>query len=193
MKQKWINYNELKNNIVYVSNSDNYYADKNGNIYKRKNNKLLKKKLYLNNKNGYIYCGLKINGKYQSYRVQRIIAQTFLENPNNFNIVGHKDNNKSNNNIENLYWTNISENTKKAYDDGLAKNLKGIEDGQSKPVNMYINNQFIKTYGSLKECSRETKIPIQTVIRRCENEVKNFRKYKEYNFKYNVTIKTPND
>lgn len=36
MKQKWINYNELKNNIVYVSNSDNYYADKNGNIYKRK-------------------------------------------------------------------------------------------------------------------------------------------------------------
>ena len=141
MKQKWINYNELKNNIVYVSNSDNYYADKNGNIYKRKNNKLLKKKLYLNNKNGYIYCGLKINGKYQSYRVHRIIAQTFLENPNNFNIVGHKDNNKSNNNIENLYWTNISENTKKAYDDGLAKNLKGIEDGQSKPVNMYINNQ----------------------------------------------------
>ena len=36
----------------------------------------------------------------------------------------------------------VSENTKKAYDDGLAKNLKGIEDGQSKPVNMYINNQF---------------------------------------------------
>lgn len=59
--------------------------------------------------------------------------------------------------------------------------------------NMYINNKFVKTYGSLKECSKTTHIPIQTIIRRCNNETKQFKKYKEYNFKYNVTIKMPND
>ena len=49
------------------------------------------------------------------------MAEAWIPNPfDNKPIVMHKDNNKQNNSINNLKWGTISENTKQAYDDGLA-------------------------------------------------------------------------
>jgi hypothetical protein len=43
-------------------------------------------------------------------KVHRIVAVTFIENPNNLPIVNHKDGNKSNNSVSNLEWFSHSEN-----------------------------------------------------------------------------------
>lgn len=64
----------------------------------------------VNNKNGYVYVPIKYIVKENIYEVKQrrahiILAETFLPNPNNFPIVGHKNNKKSDNRIENLYWT----------------------------------------------------------------------------------------
>lgn len=124
---------------------------------------------------GYKYCTIKEyiknNGKYikKKRRSHIIIAETFLENPNNLPIVGHKNNIKTDNRVENLYWTTWSENIQKAIDDGLLINDKGYKDSQSKPVIMYetATNKILGKYGSIREAVRETGCPQTTISRQC--------------------------
>lgn len=51
--------------------------------------------------------------------VYRLVAQAFLENPENKRTVNHKDGNPLNNHINNLEWMTHSENTQHAHDAGL--------------------------------------------------------------------------
>lgn len=119
---------------------------------------------------GYQYCNIWYGNKTVKKRVHRIVAETFIPNPNNYTIVGHRNNIKNDNRVENLYWTTTSENTKKAFDDGLAKNDEGFSDSQSMPVIMYETktNEFIEVYGSIKEASRMTGINASTIARQAK-------------------------
>jgi len=54
--------------------------------------------------NGYYTVYLCKNGKAHKYRVNRIIAQTFIPNPLGYPMVNHKDEIKTNNNVSNLEW-----------------------------------------------------------------------------------------
>ena len=40
----------------------------------------------------------------RKYNAHRIIAETFIPNPNNYGVVNHKDENKLNNKVSNLEW-----------------------------------------------------------------------------------------
>lgn len=60
--------------------------------------------------NGYLKITLSRNGKHTDKRINRLVAQEFLPNPDNFPIVMHIDNNRKNNNVENLAWGSYSEN-----------------------------------------------------------------------------------
>jgi hypothetical protein len=44
-------------------------------------------------------------GKLKTFPLHRVIAEQWIPNTNNYKYVKHKDNNKTNNNIENLYWS----------------------------------------------------------------------------------------
>ena len=55
-------------------------------------------------KNGYLFVILTCNGKRKMFLVHRLIAQTFILNPDNLPQVNHKDEDKSNNRVENLEW-----------------------------------------------------------------------------------------
>lgn len=158
-----------------IKNAVNYWADIDGSIYcisdaNHLKGRLIKKTLFTNKRNGYKYVGIKFETGYKTKRVHRIIAETFVANPNNYSIVGHKNNIKTDNRVANLYWTTISENTKKAFADGLAKNAKGFDDSQSKPVRQYETNtnKLISTYGSIIEASEKTGIPKTTIARQAK-------------------------
>ena len=56
---------------------------------------------------------------HKNFSVHRLVAIHFLPNPKNKLQVHHKDNNKNNPKVENLEWVNNSENTQRAYGDGL--------------------------------------------------------------------------
>lgn len=67
-------------------------------------------------KDGYYRVSLqRLDGKRSSFRVNRLIAVTFIPNPDNLPVVNHKDNNKKNNYVNNLEWATVSENTKQGY------------------------------------------------------------------------------
>lgn len=65
---------------------------------------------YLNgtfDKDGYIRVHLTAkNGKRKDEFVHRLVALVFIENPNNYPQVNHKDENKKNNKVDNLEWCN---------------------------------------------------------------------------------------
>lgn len=162
---------ELPTTARPIKNSREHWIDINGDVYAIDNRNRSKKRLIKKSQttvHGYKYCGIYYQGSgIINKRVHRLVAETFLENPNNYNIVGHKNNIKSDNRLQNLYWTTTSENTKKAFDDGLAANDSGFDDSQSKPVVMFDTktNKKIKTYGSIGEAFRDTEISESTISR----------------------------
>lgn len=78
------------------------------------------------NGNGYLIVNLKHNGKQKNHLVHRLVAEAFIENPENKKEVNHIDGDKLNNRVDNLEWVSRSENLKHAFKLGLNKNLKGI-------------------------------------------------------------------
>ena len=62
------------------------------------------------NRGGYLYTGLRKNGKKRSYEIHRLVAIAYIPNPENLPEVNHKDENKSNNHVSNLEWVTHKEN-----------------------------------------------------------------------------------
>ena len=83
------------------------YIDIDGTIYfveklnNRKDIGKIKKKIQ-RNVQGYQYCGIRYKDKTIQKRVHRLVAEAFIPNPNNYKIVGHRNNIKTDNRIENL-------------------------------------------------------------------------------------------
>ena len=56
------------------------------------------------NKHEYKLVSLCKNGKTKTCKVHRLVAIAFIPNPNNLPIINHKDEDKTNNNVNNLEW-----------------------------------------------------------------------------------------
>lgn len=55
-------------------------------------------------RHGYERVTLWENGKKFNVSVHRLVAMAFIDNPNGYDEVNHKDENKTNNNVDNLEW-----------------------------------------------------------------------------------------
>lgn len=74
--------------------------------YMHKNGMHRKERILAQGTNKFGYkkvCLSKDNKKYHK-QVHRLVAEAFIPNPNNFPIINHKDENKTNNNVSNLEW-----------------------------------------------------------------------------------------
>ena len=59
--------------------------------------KFLQKKIsqYINKNNGYVYVYLCNNGKYKNVRLHKIVAENFIDNPNNYTQINHIEGDKN--------------------------------------------------------------------------------------------------
>jgi hypothetical protein len=98
------------------------------------NSKGLKKEIIIKtwNDEGYIRVKLSNNSVEKTYRVHRLVANEFLENPFNKSQVNHKNGIKTDNSVENLEWVTNSENSIHAFENNLRKSPLGSNHGNSK-------------------------------------------------------------
>ncbi len=88
-----------------IKGFENYTIDTNGNVYSKYRKRYL---IPQKSKDGYINVGLwnTIEKKQVRLRINRLVAITYLPNPNNLPQVNHKNCNKADNRLENLEWCN---------------------------------------------------------------------------------------
>jgi hypothetical protein len=83
------------------------------------------------NSSGYCTVCLSKGGHRRLFTVHRLVAQTFISNPENKPSVNHIDGDKTNNATTNLEWNTYLENMRHAINTGLKKD-KGEKHGNSK-------------------------------------------------------------
>lgn len=105
--------NETLNNIFIIELDDfpDYFISENGDIYSDKFGKMKKLKP-AKDKDGYFKLTLHKNGKQYTKTVHRLLAETFIANPNNLKQVDHKNRIKNDNRLENLRWVEIRDNNR---------------------------------------------------------------------------------
>jgi hypothetical protein len=110
--------------VYQISNKGNVRSIErlqwNGNIYHLVPGK--PKKQLIGKRAGHHYVILYKNNKMSNKYVHRLVAIEFIENPNNLPNVCHKDNDPSNNSVDNLYWGTQSDNLKQCVKDGRHRN-----------------------------------------------------------------------
>lgn len=75
-------------------------------------------------RNQYLSVSIKHDGEglYRNHSLHRILAASFIPNPENLPCVNHKDGNKLNNNLSNLEWVTYKQNSDHAIQNGLINN-----------------------------------------------------------------------
>jgi hypothetical protein len=100
--------------LLCLPNTDNKYAiSLDGDVFRFKAGVWKKVNGEINH--GYRRVNISINGVAKKYRVHRLVATEFVENPFNKPHVNHKDGNKLNNHFSNLEWCTASENEHHSY------------------------------------------------------------------------------
>ena len=108
---------------IVINEFDNYAISNLGNIKNIKKGNILTP--YLNT-NGYLTYTFCQNGVKKTFRLHRLVALYFIDNPNNLPYVNHKDGDKTNNKVENLEWCTAKENDTHARSSGLKNQEKPI-------------------------------------------------------------------
>lgn len=185
-----ISKDDITEELFLIDGSSTDYITKSGKVYKDYgNNMFFPKKNVVNNHNGYVYVSITFSdGVNRSRRLHVLLGKTFIENPDpkKYKIVGHKDNNKQNYELGNLYWTTNQENTQKAVDDGLNKNKVAEESEFSLKVKVIDKNTFkiVGVYGSISKCSECIENASKSFVARMCKQPWDIPRSKKYIYRY---------
>lgn len=149
-----------------------YFVSEDGEIWDSKRKRFLPQ-CYRQKGMGYKCVTLCINGEYKLCSVHRIVAKTFLPNPDNLPFVNHKDEDPSNNKVDNLEWCTP------AYNSGYG--TRGIRSGLaqrnrpdcSKGVTQFdLSGKKIAEFPSAMEAHRQTKVGRPAICKVCNHQPK---------------------
>ena len=126
---------------------------------------------------GYLQVQLSKDGKHKTCKIHRLVAETFIPNPNNLPCVNHKDENKTNNSVENLEWCSHEYNNNYG-----THNERSAKAKSKKVLQLSLDGVLIKEWPSTQECGRNG-FDNSAVVRCCNGERKTHKgyiwKYKE--------------
>lgn len=170
----------LERNLGFMG-YPNYSVDTEGNVWSfgkktRKGYRKLKGKI---TKHGYHHVCLLKDGKTKMFLVHRLVALAFIPNPNNYPVVNHKNEDKTDNRVTNLEWCDITYNnnygtrikrasTKNSGENHPFYGKTSKNSHSSKPVLQYSkDNVFIKEWYCAADVQRELGIPNSSISMCC--------------------------
>ena len=130
-------------------------------------------------KDGYLFVRLCKNGKVKNFKVHRLVAQAFISNTNNYPQGNHKDENPSNNFVNNLEWCDAK------YNSNYGTRTKRVAGKLAKKV-LQIDkntNEIISEFQSIMEVQRQLEISISHISEWCNNKPHHNTAY-GYKWKY---------
>lgn len=112
------------------------------------------------NRHGYLRVDLHTNGQHAMKSVHRLVAQAFISNPNNLPQVNHKDQDKTNNCVDNLEWCTAEYNSNWGDRNERIGKAQTNHPVKSKPV---VCLETGEVYSSMHEAERQTGTPLQSI------------------------------
>lgn len=107
------------------------------------------------NVGGYPYVNLYYRGYHKAEMIHRLVAKAFIDNPNNYNLVMHLDDNKKNNYTGNLKWGTQKENLSFEHFKKLQSKNMSKRKGNKNPF--YGKTHSEETKEKLSFCASERK------------------------------------
>lgn len=137
-----------------------------------------------------IYLGIKLqhSGFRGHYTVHRLVALTFIPNPNNYPCIDHIDCDSTNNNVQNLRWCSPSLNNHNPISiQRQSESHKGkVNNTQNKSVVQLKNGELIRIYRSILEVEKYG-YTHSSVSRVCNKKLST---YKGYNWMFLAEYET---
>lgn len=136
-----------------IKNYENYEVSNLGRV--RRNGKILRP---FKDKDGYLLVVLSKNGIRKTVRVHRLVALSFLPNPNKYPQINHKDEDKANNTVDNLEWCTHEYNN----------NYGTRNERLSKPVLQFdLQGNFLREWPSTAKVEEETGMDHSNISKCC--------------------------
>ena len=156
------NGNYSVSNTGIIKANDRYVKTKNG-VRHYKEKILIPD---INPNDGHLRVTLSNAGAKKRYMVHRLVAENFLDNPNNYPIINHKDENPQNNNVDNLEYCTV------AYNNAYNNRHQRVGDAEGTSIDIYDNNDnYIETHQSITSFCKKYNIPLTTAWRKFKNGV----------------------
>lgn len=150
-------------NVYRVSNKGNFESCMNVGKHE-KDNIWRRRKIHVR-KNGYYVVSLTKNGKRNLLYIHRLVAESFIPNPDNKPQIDHIDGNKSNNHVFNLRWCTATENLS-----NINTKQKRLEIAERKGISVSqytISGEFVREFYSLREVERTHPNISRTRVKKC--------------------------
>lgn len=172
--------------VIWTKIKDSYLLSSTGKIYSLISNRILKGGKY---PNGYLFCclGHSRREKQKPYLIHRLVAETFIPNPDEKPQVDHINTIKTDNRVENLRWVTQSENnrnpiTRNRLSDAM-KNNEMFKKGSiaasiknRKKVYMYtLNKKLEAVYNSITEAAKDNNCFTQNICACCKGKKKQIK------------------
>lgn len=163
---------------LQIKGHPNYFVNNRGEVFSKNPynnpNNIIRKLKPNTDGSGYLFVRIDKDTK----KVHRLVAETFISNPENKPEVNHKNGIKTDNRMENLEWVSHSENNKHKYRvlgykaSNPMKGKFGKDNHLSKNVIQTQDGKFIAFYNGIREAERQTGINHHRISECCRGNTR---------------------
>lgn len=118
------------------------------------------------NSHGYRVISLTKHGKKKDVKLHRLLALAFIENPNDFDCINHKDGDKLNNSLENLEWCS------KGYNNFHARTVLNVSTDAKPVIQSTMDGKFVACWANIATAAKTIGVSAPCITDCCDGRAR---------------------